>query len=332
MVAPQLLHFVVRHMTTALTTGGVLVTCYTNNAVHLWLRWTNIVPQKHIIPREQRGGLVNTYIDQCFVAFYDVEQNEPGNTWTHTFTVEPWPGCETRWFYFWGTVSGVPSPSASVIFAYHRPCIWQLYPAPAAGNITCDGDVYRHTPGTTWLDIHDGPGTHREPMADRMFAWISTTPTPGMFNQLFRAKLTFDLSTVPPNIAFTQIKLFIYIISFNANLLPAPAWAVTQAPAPPWDNVLLTDYNGFGSTILSTAISPGTITLSAYNSFTIHPDHFPLFTPGAKVSLGVRDITADVPNIPPTWRGGMANWIQFRSRDYSNPLTWPYLLLTGKLT
>lgn len=120
MVTPQLLHFVVRNLTYTDIGTGYLVTCYTNNPCHLWLRWTAIIPQKHINTRVVRGAPVGTYIDQCFVVFTDVEQNEPGDTFTHTFTLEPWFYCETRWFYFWGKVGGVLSPSASCIFSKHR--------------------------------------------------------------------------------------------------------------------------------------------------------------------------------------------------------------------
>lgn len=113
------MHFVVRNITYTPTTLGYLITCYTNNPCHLWFRYTTIEPQKHIIPRIVRGGQVGTYIDQCFVAFTDVEQNEAGDTFTHTFTVDPWPYCQTRWFYLWGNVDGNLSPSASALFYYH---------------------------------------------------------------------------------------------------------------------------------------------------------------------------------------------------------------------
>ena len=128
MTTAQLLHFVVRNVTYTITAAGVQVVCYSNNPCHLWLRWTNIVPQKHVNTVIVRGAPMGTYIDQCFVVYTDVEQQELGDTWTHTFILEPWPVCETRWFYFWGTVSGVLSPSRSAIFSYHR--ISPPFPTP----------------------------------------------------------------------------------------------------------------------------------------------------------------------------------------------------------
>lgn len=129
-------HFVVLAMTTTEILGGVTVHCYTNNPAHLWLRWTDILPQKHIIAREQRGALVNTYIDQCFVAFHDLEQLEPGDTTSHTFILENFTYCQTRWWYFWATIAGQLSPSATCIFQYHSKSLARYcYNLPAGDHL-----------------------------------------------------------------------------------------------------------------------------------------------------------------------------------------------------
>ena len=78
------LHFAVRNVTFAPLITGYTVTCYTNNPAHLYLRWTTVVPQKHVHAKIVRGAQVGTYIDQCFVVYNDVEQNEPGD-----YTVKP---------------------------------------------------------------------------------------------------------------------------------------------------------------------------------------------------------------------------------------------------
>lgn len=120
MTTDPLLHFVVRNLTFTPSDFGVDVVCYTNNPCHLWMRWTDIEPQKHVHVREVRGAPAGTFIDQCFVAFHDLEQAEPGDTYIHTFHAQPWPTCQTRWLYFRGQVSTIDSPSASAIFQYHR--------------------------------------------------------------------------------------------------------------------------------------------------------------------------------------------------------------------
>lgn len=101
------------------TLDGVLISCTTNIPCHLYCRTTPTVPQRHLIPTAQRGATVATYIDQCFVAYYDTEQAEQGDTLLHSFLIAPWPFCETRWYYFWGTKRRQPIPSASPIFQHH---------------------------------------------------------------------------------------------------------------------------------------------------------------------------------------------------------------------
>jgi len=99
---------------------GVIITVTTDNPCHLYIRISDQFPQKHIHPAESRGAQVQTYIDQCFVAYTDIEQTEPGDTLVHIFDVAPWETCQTKWFYFWGTKRRQPVPSATPIFVYHK--------------------------------------------------------------------------------------------------------------------------------------------------------------------------------------------------------------------
>jgi len=57
----------------------------------------------------------------CFVSYKLVEQAEPGDTLIHTFSIPEWEYCQTRWFFFQGTVDGLESPSFTCIFEYHHP-------------------------------------------------------------------------------------------------------------------------------------------------------------------------------------------------------------------
>jgi hypothetical protein len=109
-------------ITYQLTTAGMLITLTTDIPCHLFKRETTTVPQKHVNPIVTRGAVIGTYIDQCFVAYTDIEQQEQADTLIHTFVQEPWPCDETRWFYFWGTKLLALMPSASPIFNYTRIC------------------------------------------------------------------------------------------------------------------------------------------------------------------------------------------------------------------
>ncbi|GAI25453.1 unnamed protein product, partial [marine sediment metagenome] len=56
----------------------------------------------------------------CFDVYHDNEQEEAGDTLTHTFIKQNWPFCQTRSFYFIGTRDRFESPSESCIFHYHN--------------------------------------------------------------------------------------------------------------------------------------------------------------------------------------------------------------------
>lgn len=99
---------------------GLKVLVTTDNPVHLFMRYTTTPPQKHVLPRTERGAGLGHYIDQCFVAYHDNEQEEAGDTTTHTFIKHNWAVCVTRWFLFHGTFETIPTPSASPIFEKHR--------------------------------------------------------------------------------------------------------------------------------------------------------------------------------------------------------------------
>lgn len=103
-----------------LTPTGYTIVVTTDIPVHLWMRWTKTEPLKHPSEEFRRGILLMSGIRWCFVAFHENEQEEPGDTYIHTFIKPNWPVCETRWFYFLGTKQAEETPSASPIFHLHR--------------------------------------------------------------------------------------------------------------------------------------------------------------------------------------------------------------------
>ncbi|MBA7642499.1 hypothetical protein ES703_50194 [subsurface metagenome] len=85
------------------------------------MRWTLEAPRTHKDPVFKRGAPFAEKVRFCFVEYRDNEQEEAGDTLTHTFIKLNWPVCQTRYFYFWGTVAGAPSPSESAFFLKHFP-------------------------------------------------------------------------------------------------------------------------------------------------------------------------------------------------------------------
>ncbi|MBA7543142.1 hypothetical protein ES705_35469 [subsurface metagenome] len=113
-------YWYLREQTATVTATGVQVVAVTNVACHLWLRWSTEKTGKHMDAVVRRGMVTREVPRFCVVSYNDVEQEEEGNTITHTFLVTPWPACQTRWYYLWGTMYGEATPSVSPLFKYHR--------------------------------------------------------------------------------------------------------------------------------------------------------------------------------------------------------------------
>ena len=101
--------------------GVMTVTTVSDVACHMWLRWTDIHPRKHLRTEIDRGAAKLTEPDFCFVEYQDIEQSEPGDTYSHTFTWPGWYVCRTCWYYFWATTGGDISPSNTAVFEAHFP-------------------------------------------------------------------------------------------------------------------------------------------------------------------------------------------------------------------
>jgi hypothetical protein len=135
------------------TPTRVHIITHTNNPVHLTCYYSQEPPGRHKTSRTNRGITLPWGAYFCFVAYKSVEQQEPGDTTTHTFTIIPWVYCETKWFAFRGTVATVLSPSVSCIFKYHHPGVLPFC------NLSFED--YPTTPGVPpcWEPASYGEGT-----------------------------------------------------------------------------------------------------------------------------------------------------------------------------
>jgi hypothetical protein len=106
-----------------LTPTGYTIVVTTDIPVHLWMRWSLNEPLKRPSEEFRRGILLMSGVRWCFVNWHENEQEEDGDTLTHTFIKPNWPVCQTRWFYFLGTKQAEESPSASPIFHLHREAV-----------------------------------------------------------------------------------------------------------------------------------------------------------------------------------------------------------------
>lgn len=117
--------FSVRDIEQIIQKTGYIFIVTSDVPCHLFMRWTLEAPRTHKDPVFKRGAPFSEKIRFCFVEYLDNEQEEAGDTLSHTFIKLDWPVCQTRYFYFWGTVAGAPSPSETPLFSKHFPgVVW----------------------------------------------------------------------------------------------------------------------------------------------------------------------------------------------------------------
>jgi hypothetical protein len=328
MTTIQLLHFVVRNVTYAAAGTGYLVTCYTNYACHLWLRWTATVPQKHVNPIIVRGAPVGTFIDQCFVVYNDIEQNEPGDTFTHSFTVEPWPYCQTRWFYFWGTVGGQLSPSASALFSFHSLLPIRIYSDPGSGLTTVDGFAQRTGVAESWDTIRGSPGLSAWTNLLHMDIGMAAASWPDTWQGLARALMTFDLSVIPADKTIQSAKYVTrgYQKFDTFGLKPQIALCLSYPFSN--NNVVPADYQCVSAAFLSYPIGYDSFVIDGVNNFTFYPWALSILVPGQICRLGLRETKFDAPNNPPPWQNSKVMLFRVYDTDHPNVAYRPYLEVT----
>ena len=186
----ELLHFAILDITQFFHSNGVLIITTTNNPCHLTCYYTEVPPRRHRTSRILRGETMLAGAYWCFDAWKTVEQQEPGDTFTHTFNLVPWTACVTRWFTFRGTVEGILSPSAGPIFKKHMPYLFEK----TFITRTSDGDIRTPTHIYDYILAHDGTSAH---VVDTSNTWgVGQFTTADMY-LILRAGLFFDTSSIP---------------------------------------------------------------------------------------------------------------------------------------
>ena len=120
----ELQHFAVLEVSYLHFETSIVITCTTNNPCHLTLYYTDKPPVRHATSRVVRGLSLPWAAYWCFVAWNSVEQQEAGDTLTHTFEVPDWSYCQVKWFTFRGTVAEVLSPSVTALLKHHHPGVF----------------------------------------------------------------------------------------------------------------------------------------------------------------------------------------------------------------
>ena len=246
------------------TETGVLLTAYTFHPCHLYMRWTHTEPEEHLISRISRGLPLISDKRFCFVTYQDNEQEEGGDTYTHTFLKEPWELCETRWFYFHGTVEEQSSPSTSAIFKHHK----------------CEATLTVYATDST--DLHGSARliALKENYPDYDEVWLPIIATgvttslrvgqdyrkthilPDKYTwRLNRQPLIFDTTSLPPNCTVVEATLTLWT-GVKGNSIDFDIIIQNGQPTFPHDPVIASDYNkdlysGNGGSVNTSSIAYG---------------------------------------------------------------------------
>ena len=262
----------------------------------------------------------------CFDAYEDNEQEEAGDTLQHTFIKEPWPVCQTRFFYFHGTINGIASPSTSPILKKHRvapppePITAYFYPDPSP-EITCLDGYVEHSGGKlTWPELHAAPGNTAYTNSLRNNVYFNTYFNIGWWYVIARTIILFDTSSIPIGSTIISATLRIHGESKVDDLAVLPALNVYGSH--PLSNTSLdpSDYQRTYDIPFSTQVEYNDFLIDMANYWPFNQDGLNAIVPGGITKLALREAKYDAPNISPLWTGGKNSQMHTHSRDKSQAL------------
>jgi len=306
------------------TYTGMKYVVTTNVACHLWFRWTERPPYKYFFFDEKRGFPICKGAKMYMTNYYDQEQEEAGDTTTHTFYLEPWAGCTYRWYYLWGEVGGELSYSESPLLHYHRtptPITKYFYPDTHPEVSSVDGyAAFQAPPALLWGSIHAAAGTLAEDGSAVDSVSMSCATNEYYWNTLFRALLLFDTSMIPPYATILEAKLRIRIAVKDIT----PDWAgfgLVVCESWPASNVALcnADYQALGIEALSNEKGYWYLTVGKYETFVLNELGLTKIIPGGITKLGIREAYHDLINFAPWWKKWATVGMGWKSADSPDP-------------
>jgi len=304
--------------------GGFTITTISDVACHMWLRHTLVAPQKHPKPVFRRGLFIMSDARFCFVAFDDLEQNEAGDTYVHTFTWTGWESCQTRYFYFWATNSGEPMHSTSPIFSKHY--LWEApppphiyYPDPHPEVTTLDGHTRVGGYYLGWPALVGAAGDGAMDSAQTFDVSFTSTIYTNYWGSMHRATLLFDLSDIPPGTPIISAQLTFMIDSMINTFASDPAVAVYESFPDSNTTLVKQDYQHYNDTILSDKIAYSALSLIERNQLTLNPAGLALIIPGQIAKLALREANFDAPHIDPGWESNKDFYVHIWAAEKGDP-------------
>jgi len=271
---------------------GVHIWSKTDAPCHLWLRRSPIQPKQHAQTVLRRGVRSQTEIYYCFDSFSDFEQNEPGDTTEHTWDFPDWTYCNTFWFYFIGTIAGIPSPSETCIFEYHNntPCEDITVDIPALGYTAA---LWRS--GTNWTTIRNyttGYATHN---VDYVRQGCSIG---GSTRYLYRMRMQFDTHSIPLTAVIKSASVNIWFKQLTYKYGTRFLYLLTGTGLV--HETKNEDYGAVGqnTTQVATPLNMNNLTTTEYTQFQLNTDGISCIKPEDYTFFSMRD-DLDLLNLEP---------------------------------
>lgn len=316
--------------------GGFTVVTTTDVACHQWLRHTERVPQKHSKPVERRGLLISWDARFCFVAFDDLEQDEDGDTFTHTFTWTGWETCMTRYFYFWATNAGEKMKSTSCIFSKHYtappfgpPVTAHFHPDRYPGVTCCDGYAAHVAYGVSWPTIHEGGGTFGTTNITLARVRIYSFSNENTWYLIERPILLFDTSEIPEGSEIVSATLHVYGSDKGNTLgLNAALNVYTADPASDTD-IVRWDFNEIDMVALATKIPYASFVTGAFNHLEFTEAGLIAIIPGGITKLALREAHYDATYVRPPWKSYKVMFMEISQAEAAEE-RWADLEVTYK--
>lgn len=202
--------FAVRDWSYTYLLDGFIITTVTDVPCHLFMRWSLNQPQLHSMPVLRRGLRMHADIYFCFTAPHDNEQEEAGDTLTHTFIKHNWPYCQHRWFYFWGTIAGIVSKSTSAYLHLH----FNLESKTFTGTLS--NRTIRSNWGT-WPLARNGSLLQIYPFHDAPNYLLRSGYGHRVSWYVFRSFLFFNTSLLPLGAQIRGAQLTIWVVGASAQ-------------------------------------------------------------------------------------------------------------------
>lgn len=333
MSLPAFFYWAVLSIEYTVTATGVELRVKTNHACHMWMRFTLENPWVHIITKDERGVPLGKDIRTCFVAYHSNEQEEGGDTIFHTFTKEPWPHCETRWFYFYATVTGEFSPSESAVFHYHRvyvpePVTVEFHPDAHPETSSVDGYASAvKVPTVLWAAIHGDTGTAADDSDILMYVELRSSSRVNKWYKIHRIIITFDTSSIPVGATILSAKLELHL---GDDLLRLAPIAINVFASDPIANNALEsqDYSRTFNVPCSTEIPLPDDSNYRWETFEFLEACLYFIIKAGITKLAIRESWYDAPNNTPTWYISGYAYAFIHTAETPGPYLGPKLIVT----